>query len=59
MVWKSIRYISEIIIRCSPFHPPNMRALYSSMLVRVKAAHGGGLAALMAGEDQTPGNTWS
>ena len=39
---------------CSPLYPPNSTALLSSIAVKVKAARGGGLSPVVAGQLHTP-----
>ena len=39
---------------CSPLFPPNSTALLSSIAVKVKAEHGGGLSPVVAGQLHTP-----
>ena len=45
---------TSFILPFSPFHPPNMTALLSSTAVKVKPAHGGGLAPVVAGQLHIP-----
>ena len=53
MVMRSMMY-TVFILPISPLVPPNTTALLSSIVVKVKAEHGGGLSPVVTGQLHTP-----